>query len=321
SLDRWTSLHYIPAESHAWGGAGETLEDVTADFSLAQLARRLGDDTLHDAFLERSGYWRNVFNSDATPEGGYIQNRSADGSWPDFQPPSSRGFAEGSSAQYTWMVPFDSRGLFDAMGGEAEAVRRLDDFFHADDGGWALTGLGGMHAEMDNEPSIGAPWLYLFAGKAYRTQEAIRETRKRLWSPTPYGIPGNDDLGAMSAWYVWAAMGMYPGIPGRAELLLASPLFPAVEVRRPDGTTITMRAAGADDGASYVHGLRVNGESTTRSWLPESFVGEGGELVYELSTARDTAWGAGPDDVPPSFGPEGRRGSRGVDSVSRSGPS
>ncbi len=161
SLDQWLTLHYVPADGNAWGGAGETLEDVTADFALSQLAARLGDDEAHQEFLERAGYWRNVFNPDATPEGGYIQDREADGTWTDFRPASTRGFAEGSSAQYTWMIPFDVQGLFDAMGGDAVALARLDAFFHLPDGGWALTGLGGEHAEMDNEPSVGAPWLYL----------------------------------------------------------------------------------------------------------------------------------------------------------------
>lgn len=303
SLDRWLEIHYIPAGSHAWGGAGETLEAATADFALSQLARRLGRDTLHRRFLERSGYWRNVFNPDATAGAGYVQDRRADGSWTDFDPASRDGFAEGSSAQYTWMVPFDPRGLFEAMGGPETAARRLDGFFHNPDGSRALTGLGGMRAEMDNEPSIGAPWLYLFAGEPHRTQATVRAIVNRLWRPDPDGIPGNDDLGAMSSWYVWAAMGMYPGIPGRAELLLASPLFPAIEVRRVGGPTLEIRAPGADAHTPYVRELRVDGEATTRPWLPESFVREGGELRYRLSATPDTTWGAAPDDAPPSFGP------------------
>jgi len=303
SLDRWLSLNYIPTVSNAWGGAGETLEDATADFSLAQLARRLGDDSTYHEFLARSGYWRNLYNPKATATAGYIQNRNADGSWPEFDPASSRGFAEGSSAQYTWMVPFDVGGLFELMGGPEPASRRLDTFFHNADGTWALTGLGGLHAEMDNEPSVGAPWLYLFAGQPHKTQETVRQVLERLWSATPYGLPGNDDLGAMSSWYVWAAMGMYPGIPGRAELLLASPIFPRVVIQRAAGTTITITAPRAGADGLYVRALRVDGRVTTRPWLQESFVAEVGRLEYDLSAMPDTSWGAGLYDVPPSFPP------------------
>jgi predicted alpha-1,2-mannosidase len=76
SLDKWLAIHYIPTVSNSWGGAGETLEDVSADFALAQLAQRLGDAAAHRQLLERAQYWRNLFNPKATPARGYIQNRN-----------------------------------------------------------------------------------------------------------------------------------------------------------------------------------------------------------------------------------------------------
>ncbi len=306
SLDQVLALHYVPTESNAWGGAGETLEDASADFALAQLAASLGDSTAHDEMLARSGWWRNLYNAHATPTAGYIQDRNADGTWMRLDPASSRGFAEGSSAQYTWMIPFDARGLFDLMGGDSTAVARLDAFFHTPDGGWALTGLGPLHAQMDNEPSVVTPWLYLFAGRPERTEETIRHILRSLWSPTPYGIPGNDDLGAMSSWYVWAAMGMYPLVPGRSELVLTSPLFPRVLLTRANGTLITLEAPGASAGAEYIRGVRVNGTASTRSWLPASFVEDGGTLDFHLTATPDSTWGRSAADVPPSFGPSRR---------------
>jgi predicted alpha-1,2-mannosidase len=305
SLDRWLEIHYIPADGNAWGGAGETLEDAAADFSLAQIAGRLGDRAACESFRARSGYWRNVFNPRAAPGGGYVQDRNRDGTWPPLDPASDAGFAEGSSAQYTWMVPFDARGLIEALGGAPAANLRLDAFFHNPDGSWALTRLGGLHAELDNEPSIGAPWLYLFTGRPYRTQETVRQALNGLWHAAPDGIPGNDDLGEMSSWYVWSAMGLYPGLPGRAELLLASPLFPRVVIRRAAGPTITIAAPAATAGAPYVHALRVNGKAVTRPWLPEAFVARGGRLDFTLSTAPETTWGAGAADAPPSSPPCG----------------
>jgi predicted alpha-1,2-mannosidase len=308
SLDKWLTIHYIPTQSNAWGGAGETLEDVTADFALGEFARRLGSEATADELLARSGYWRNLFNPEATPDRGYIQNRNEDGTWPRFEPGATTGFAEGSSAVYTWMIPFDARGLFEAMGGVAAATARLDEFFHLPDGRLAVTGAGPLHAEMNNEPSIGAPWLYLFAGHPEKAQQVIRETIKVLWKDAPPGIPGNDDLGAMSAWFVWAAMGMHPLTPGRAELLLASPLFPRIVVHRAGGKTITIRAAGARLDTFYVRGLRVNGRAVSRAWLSESFISDGGTLEYVLSTSPpNPRWGAAPGDAPPSFGPGGVR--------------
>jgi predicted alpha-1,2-mannosidase len=301
SLDKWLAIRYIPTVSNSWGGAGETLEAATADFALSQLAQRLGDAAAHRELLERSAYWRNLYNPKATPGRGYIQNRNEDGTWPPFDPASTEGFAEGSSAQYTWMVPFDVRGLFEAMGGGEEANRRLDEFFRHPDGSWAITGSGSMHAELDNEPSIGTPWLYLYSGRPYLSQQIVRLAMNLLWSNAPYGIPGNDDLGSMSSWYVFAALGMYPNYPGRAEMVLGSPLFPRAVVRRSTGKAITVRATGAAADRPFVQALRVNGRPSTRPWLPESFVAEGGTLDFTLGTAPNRTWGSAPGDAPPSF--------------------
>jgi len=290
SLDKWLSIHYIPTNGNAWGGAGETLEASIADFAISQLAQRLGQSSVHSSFLARGQYWKNVFNPG---NGGYIQNRNENGTWPSFNPASGSGFAEGSAAQYTWMVPHNVKGLFDRMGGNTTATNRLDTFFHNSDGSWALTNAGGLKAEMDNEPSIGSPWLYNFSGRPYKTQETVRQILNTLWSATPGGIPGQDDLGAMSSWYVWAAMGLYPLTPGRAELLLTSPLFPQIVVRRSNGVTINVNTTGS--------GTYIQSASTNRPWLPESFVTNGGTVSLTLGSTPSTAWGSAPADAPPSF--------------------
>jgi predicted alpha-1,2-mannosidase len=300
SLDKYLALHYIPTKSNAWGGAVETLEDSTADFAIAQLAGRTGDKQTSDQFLKRSQYWQNVFNPDADPSGGYIQNRDDNGAWPSFQPATGDGFAEGSSAQYTWMIPHNRAGLFDAMGGTTEVNKRLDAFFRNPDGTWALTKSGDLHAEMDNEPSISTPWTYNYSGQPYKAQETLRQAMNQLWNTTTGGIPGNDDLGEMSSWYVWTALGLYPQVPSRAELLVAAPLFPRAVIHRDNGRSIEINAPAAAD-APYVQSLKVDGRTTTKPWLPESFVARGGKLDFKLGTTANTAWGSAATDAPPSW--------------------
>ncbi|MET7283273.1 GH92 family glycosyl hydrolase [Kribbella sp. NPDC005582] len=296
SLDKYLALHYIPTKSNAWGGAVETLEDVTADFALAQLAQRTGDKSTYQRFLDRSQYWQNVFNPE---NGGYVQNRDENGAWPGFTPSTGDGFAEGSSAQYTWMVPHNRAGLVDAIGGVAKTNQRLDAFFKNPDGTWALTKAGELHAEMDNEPSINTPWIYNYIGKPYQTQETLRQAMTQLWNTSTGGIPGNDDLGAMSSWYVWTALGLYPDVPSRSELQVAAPLFPRAVIHRDGGRTIRINAPGAD--APYVQSLKVNGRTSTKPWLPESFVKHGGTLDFTLGTTANVSWGSKPADAPPSW--------------------
>jgi predicted alpha-1,2-mannosidase len=302
SLDQWLSLHYIATKSHAWGGAGETLEEASADFALSELARRVGDSDNQQRFLTRAGYWHNLFNPNATPQAGYIQNRNADGSWPAFTPDTEDGFVEGSASIYVWMVPFDVHGLFDTLGGRDKASGRLDAFFHHKDGSWALTNAGPLHAELNNEPSVATPWLYDYAGQPWKTQETVRVVVNTLWKNTADGIPGNDDLGEMSSWYVWAALGLYPEIPGRAELVLGSPLFPHAVIHGGDGDLV-IDAPAASSTTPYVHALSVDGKIYDRPWLSPQLVEHGGQLHFSLGDTPDKQWGSAADNTPPSFPP------------------
>ncbi|WP_327432476.1 GH92 family glycosyl hydrolase [Streptomyces sp. NBC_01236] len=302
SLDKYLDQHFMPSVSNAWGGAAETLEMSGADFAISQLATAAGEKKTAAEFARRSQWWQNNFNIAADPSGGYIANRKADGSWvTGFTPATGNGFVEGTAAQYTWMVQHNPAGLFAAMGGREKAARRLDTFFHNADGSWAFTGSGGDKSELDNEPSVNVPYLYAYAGAPYKAQETVRAAMGKLWSTQPGGIPGNDDLGEMSSWYVFSALGMYPQVPSRGELTLSSPLFPRAEIERPGGDDIEIRATGAAADSPYIRSLKVNGRTSDRPWLPASFVRDGGTLDYTLSDTPDQQWGSSEAAAPPSF--------------------
>ena len=298
-LDQWLSLHYLTAANQRHDtSVADTLEFSTADFALSQLASRLGRTAEEKELLARAQYWKNLFNPKATPQEGFLQARNVDGSWKNFDPASTDGFVEGMGAQYLWMVPFNVLGLFARLGGNEEAVRRLDSFFHDARGNWALVS-GGLHPGFDNEPCLETPWLYDFAGAPHKTQQTVRAILDTLWHDTPGGIPGNDDLGEMSSWYVWAALGLYPEIPGRAELVLASPLFAEAQIHRATGTIrIIARSRSA---SVFVESLRVNGRTWTRPWLPATFIGQGGTLEFTLSGPANPTWGTSAAQAPPSF--------------------
>ena len=303
-LDQWLKLHYMPAGAPGWGSAADTLELAAADFGLSQLAEQTGDTANAKLLRERAGWWRNLFNPNASKDGGYIQPRNADGSWKtvDFNVENDDDYVEGSGAQYLWMVPFDPKGLFDMLGGTAKASARMDAFFYNPDGSLAVTKSGMAHAELDNEPSIASPWLYDFTGAPWKTQEIVRAAMNKIWTNTPSGISGNDDLGEMSSWYVWAALGMYPLYPGRAELVLGSPLFEEAVVSRPGGT-FEIRAKDAGRDAPYIASLMRDGRRFDKPWLSAPFVLGGGRLDYVLAASPSKDWGASAAQAPPSFGP------------------
>ncbi|MBP2335131.1 hypothetical protein JOF41_001309 [Saccharothrix coeruleofusca] len=306
NLAEYLRLGYAPQDAcHCWGGAAETLEGSVADFALADWAARLGRPDVRAALLPRAGWWRNTFNPSAA-DGGYQQARDSDGGWVwPFSPSSDRGFAQGSSATYTWMVPHDVSGLAAAMGGRERAAARLDGFFHRPDGSWA-TGGDPLRYDPTNEPGIHAPWLYNALGQPWKTQETVRAMASLVYRTGPAGLPGNDDLGTMSAWYVFAALGLYPQTPSRAEMLLSSPVFPRARINRDGAPTITITAPNASPSNVYVRGVRYDGRDHGRSWLPERFVTGGGHLVVDVAATPNTSWGVEElpvDHVLPAAGP------------------
>lgn len=310
SLDQFLAHGFYPEGCNAWACANETLEMAAADYALSTLAEKVGDEDARQEFVARSQSWQKQFNPDATPQGGYIQRRMSDGSWVgEFDPASSAGFVEGTGAQYVWMVQHDIAGLFDAMGGNGRAVERLDAFFKDPSGNWVLTGSwdDNVHANMDNEPSVATPWLYNYAGAPWKTQQTVRETIKRLWLTSkdgipngPDGIPGNDDLGAMSSWLVFAAMGIYPQNPSRAELTMATPMFPGITLTRADGTVLSINTPGATIDTPYISSMTLDGRTSTSTYLPADVLSRDTRVEIVPSATPNTSRGTAAEDAPPS---------------------
>ena len=286
-------------------GGSETLEYAIDDFAVSRLAAALGDDSLAAAMLRRSANWRALVN----PATRYLSARAADGSFPSgpaFQASSDPslgqdGWEEGNSIQYSWSVPQDLRGLFDAMGGNPVVVARLDRFFSR-----LNAGRRQPYEWAGNEPALGIPWEYDYAGAPWRTQDVVHTIAASLYTETPGGEPGNDDLGAMASWYVWAAIGLYPETPGTGDLVLSSPLFDSVTIRVPGRPQIAVHAT-TESGARFIRRAVFTGPTTCgpvawdRPWVPASAVRSGFTLDLDLGTTPDRAWGAAPSDAPPSF--------------------
>ncbi|HEY8583081.1 MAG TPA: GH92 family glycosyl hydrolase, partial [Capillimicrobium sp.] len=215
--------------ARVWGTASTTLEYALADFGIARLAAAVGDRETCLTFARRAGNWRNVYD----PRSGVMRPRmAADGSFVRDEPADTEhGFVEGSAAQYTWFVPHDVAGLVRALGGRREALRRLDRFFAE-----LNDGPSSVHAFLGNEPTLHTPYLYDWLGRPERGAAAVRRALLGLYEPTPGGYPGNDDLGSMSAWWVFGALGLHPTVPGTDVLTLGSPLFERARVELAGGT-------------------------------------------------------------------------------------
>jgi predicted alpha-1,2-mannosidase len=287
--------NYVPLHAlGVWGPTATTMEYAIADFAIAQFARALGDDSVAPLMERRAQNWQHVFDAGTR----YPEPRNPDGTFSSvFKPTDEVGFTEGNATQYTFMVPHNPRAVINALGGDEAAIARLDALF-------TRLNVGPIkpYAWMGYEPGIGSPYVYLHAGAPWKTQALTRRILSELFSPAPDGLAGNDDLGALSAEYVWGALGLHPSMPGSAQLLVGSPLFTHAEMDLPNGATLRVHAPDASADAKYVRALAVNGGDWSSSWLPESLVSAGGELVFDMSETPNLAWGAAMSARPPSAG-------------------
>ncbi|WP_405578679.1 GH92 family glycosyl hydrolase [Streptomyces sp. NBC_01190] len=279
----YTSLHYLN------GAPSDSLEYSASDFAVAQFAKALGNTASYSTHMTRAQWWRNTFST----ESGYTQPRNSDGSyaWP-LDPASQSNFTEGNASQYTWMVPYDFADLISDMGGRQTAVQRLDHHFTQVNAGQSLP-----YYYIGNEPEHGVPWAYDFARDPAGTSDAVRKVMSDSYTTGAGGLPGNDDLGATSAWYVWAALGLYPATPGADTLAVNGPSFPSVLIQRTSGN-ITVNSSGT---GSYVQGLSVNGAATSHTYLRYPDVAAGATLNFSMGATPSASWGTGAGDVPPSF--------------------
>jgi len=265
--------------------ASMSLEYNSADFAIGKFAlQTAGDKALYHKYVESAQKWKNIYN----PERKWLQSRNADGSWRN----ENDDMREASFKTYFWMVPFNLKKLIDTIGGKEFAEKRLDEYFvklNADySQQWFAAG---------NEPDFQAPWSYNWTNAPYKTQALIRRIFKESYSGRDNGLPGNDDLGAMGAWYVFAGIGMYPMIPGYAGFSVNSPSFPLVKVHLGTGKTLVIK--GGSQTKPYVTSLTVNGKKWDGTWIPYSTIKNGGVITYTLSAEPDKTWGT--KIAPPSF--------------------
>ena len=275
-------------------GASETLEYALDDFAISRLAGNLHQGGTASTFTRRSQNWANLFD---TADGGYIEPRDAAGAFPSGPPVPANlsgfgqsGFQEGNAAQYTWMVPQNLAGLIQGIGGDQATDRRLDSYFSQLNVGPNLP-----YHWQGNEPALDTPWIYDSTGEPWRTQQVVGQIMSQLYALTPGGEPGNDDLGAMSSWYVWAALGLYPQTPGVPLLVLGAPRFPQAVIHGAYGT-LTVNTSGT---GGYVNHLTVDGRTSQRTWVDPSRVHR---LDFGLTGSPDKTWGTAAGDAPPSYG-------------------
>ena len=280
-LTDYLRLGYMPLNETR--SASRTMEYAYDDFAIAEVAGVFGHSDDAARFAKRSLGWRALWDAKL----GCIHPRYGDGAWlenydcaysyPDSTMPWWDGpYYEGNGLQYSTFVPHDVGALIERTGGKAGFVAWLDNIF--DNG----------HYDQGNEPDLLASYLYIHAGRPDRTAERVRAIMAKDYRTTHTGLPGNDDAGTMSAWYVWNAIGLYPSA-GQPFYYIGSPLFTRSTVKLERGKTFTIVAHGTSDSQIYVQAARLNGVNLDRAWLTHAEIMAGGTLELDMG-AKPSGW-------------------------------
>ncbi len=308
-LDSYMKRGYVAIDEEG-EAASKTLEYAYDDWTIARVAQTMDKKDVADRYFKRAANWRNAYDS----ETGFMRARLSDGKFrTPFDPVASgygTDYTEGNAWQYSWYVPQDVAGLAKAHGGSDKLLAKLDQVFdakvdpklfeHMED----ITGLIGWYAH-GNEPSHHVAYLYSYAGQPWRTQARLGEIMRTQYAPRPDGLSGNDDLGQMSAWYVFTAMGLYPVTPGSNEYIIGRPFLPEVALHLPNGKTFRIVAEGLDAAHGYIGSASLNGKTLDRAFLRHDEIMAGGELRFRMQAEPNKAWGTHPDRQPYSMSAAG----------------
>jgi predicted alpha-1,2-mannosidase len=256
-----------------------TLEYAYNDYAVAQVASGLGKTEDAQRYFGRARQWQNLFNPAIESDGfkGFVMPRRLDGSWVPFDPKQYGGswksdFAEATSWTYSFFVPHQVGRLIEMMGGPKTFARRLD---HAN---------SVPLIDFFNEPGFLAPTLFQYAGRPDLSSKWMHRFAGDRYSLR--GYPGDDDSGAMSSYYVWVSMGIFPNA-GQDIYLLSGPLYDKIVVHRPEDGLLTITRTGNGE---YIASATIDGKPLDRAWVHHRELNGDTVLAFTMSV-EPTDWG------------------------------
>jgi putative alpha-1,2-mannosidase len=241
-----------------------TVEYAYDDWALSQFADKvMNDKPTYQLAAGRGFNYRNLLNKNEL----FMLPRNGD----DFKlQPGTSGYKEGDKWVYSYFVPQNGKDLINMTGGNGQFSARLD------------SALSNNVILFDNETVFHLPYLFNQAGKPQLTQKWTRDIMLNRFSATPGGLPGNDDLGSTSSWYVFSSLGIYPLCPGRPLYAIGAPLFKSVTLHLPKGKKFVISSYNSALKNNYVKSLHVNGKAWQQLILPHSVLANSGAMTFDM---------------------------------------
>lgn len=299
----WEQYKYIPEDLQSQS-VSITLEMAYDDWCVAQLARKLGKTKDYKHFMDRSAFYKNLYDQ----KSGFFRGKDKKGNWlSPFNPLQYGGnggnpYTEGNAWQYFWFVPQDVNGLIGLVGGPAAFTNKLDTFFSLKDLPGEVNGNAsgfiGQYAH-GNEPSHHVAYLYDFAGQPWKTQKYVAKILNELYNNSFSGYSGNEDCGQMSSWYTFSAMGFYPVNPASGVYMLGSPILKEASIKLDNGKTFSVSTKNVSTTNVYIQSVKLNGKPYDKTYITQNDLVGGGKLEFVMGNKPNYKWGTKKADLPP----------------------
>jgi predicted alpha-1,2-mannosidase len=293
---------YLPVDKEEQS-VSRTLEFCYDDWCAAQMAKALGKTDDYGFFLNRSRYYRNLFDKRT----GFFRGKNNDGSWKTpFNPYAIdwSSYTEATAWQYTWYVPQNVPDMIALMGGKELFSARLDSLFKVtseiEGEQLDISGMIGQYAH-GNEPSHHIAYLFNYARQPWKTQSYVREILATQYNNTPDGLAGNEDCGQMSAWYVFSALGFYPVNPCGGIYAIGSPVIDTARIQLGTGKIFTITTKNQSEQNRYIQSAALDGEPYNNSWISHKDILSGRTLVLVMGDTPNILWANTAVSVPPQM--------------------
>lgn len=278
---------YIPeddkGEESVWGSLSTSLEYNYADWTLAQMAKEMGDEKSYQTYYNRSMGYKCFFDKETSllcpkmKDGKFITpfdplDITSELGW---RSSGGKGYVEGTAWQYTWFVPHDILGLIELFGGEKLFTQKLQDCFDKD------------YFVLSNEPDMAYPYLFNYIkGEEWRTQIQTNKCLDRYFNTSTGGLPGNDDTGTVSAWLVMTMLGLYPDCPASLNYAVTTPTFDKVLIKTNpqyySGKDIVIECGNKNKSAFMINDYSLNGKKQKSYFVNHNDLVNGCHLYFNL---------------------------------------
>jgi len=298
NLKTYMDMGFVSSDE---GHVSNTLEYAYDDWCAAQMAKSLGKNDDYSYFMNRSQYYKNVFD----PSTGYFRPKHTAGPWLKHFVPiveavgkednfGGKDYVEGNAWQYAFFVPHNVKGLISLIGSD-KFNRRLYDGFELSKPNYVS-----RFVNHSNQPNMQAAWLFNYSGKPWLTQKWVREILDNYYGSGPVnGYPGDEDQGQMGAWFVMSAMGLFEmdgGASTKPVYEIASPLFEKITIRLDgkyySGKEFTILAKNSSKRNRYIQSATLNGKILNKFWFNHSELVKGGELILQMGSSPNKEWAA-----------------------------